>query len=113
MSAHIWGYVMRKLIFIFLLGLSINSFAETKSDGTYIAPNSVRGLCGELEKSIVSYNKAWVEANMLWADAFNKQKNNEIKFQSNNSDLVKKSLDDSVERWNKLDCTSIIYSKNK
>ena len=96
---------MRKILLVAFLffSLSLNCFAET----------SIRGLCGELEQTIVAYNKAWVENNKLWVDAINNKKPDQVKFHANNSDAVKKSLDDSVERWSKLDCTSIIYPKNK
>jgi hypothetical protein len=103
---------MKKILLI-IFSLSLNCFAETKLDGSYPAPASIRGLCGELEQSIVAYNKGWIESNRLWADAMNNRKSEQVKLHSNNSDAVKKSLDDSVDRWNKLDCTSIIYSKTK
>ena len=101
------------LIICFIFSTSLNCFADTKSVEKNLAPTSLKGLCIQLDQTIVAYNKAWVENNNLWADAINNKKPDQVELHSYNSDAVKKSLDDSVERWNKLDCTSIIYSKNK
>lgn len=103
---------MKKLIpFLSLLFVVTNAYSEMRQDGNYIAPTSVKGICQELEKSIVAYNKSWVESNKAWADAFNAKKKNDLNYLKNNSDLLKSSLDDVVGHWNKLECTSIIYQK--
>jgi hypothetical protein len=101
---------LASLLASFLI-LSLNGYAEMRQDGSYIAPTSVKGICQELEKSITAYNKGWVESNKAWADALNAKKTNDLSSLKNNSDLLKSSLDDVVGRWNKLECTSIIYQK--
>jgi hypothetical protein len=99
------------LALLITLFLSLNAFAEMRQDGSYIAPTSVKGICQELEKSIVAYNKSWVENNKIWADAFNARRKNDLSSLKSTSDSLKSELDDVVGRWNKLECTTIIYQK--
>ena len=101
---------LASLIASFLI-LSLNAYAEMRQDGSYIAPTSVKGICQELEKSITTYNKGWVESNQIWADAFNARKKNDLPSLKSTSDLLKSNLDDVIGRWNKLECTTIIYQK--
>ena len=99
------------LTLLITLFLSFNAFAEMRQDGSYIAPTSVKGICQELEKSIAAYNKGWVESNQIWADAINSRKKSDLSSLKSSSDFLKSELDDVVNRWNKLECTLIIYQK--
>jgi hypothetical protein len=103
---------MKKILpFLLLFLIATNAYSEMRQDGSYIAPTSVKGVCQELEKSIVAYNKSWVESNKAWADAFNAKKTNDLASMKNNSDLLKSNLDDVIGRWNKLECASILYPR--
>lgn len=104
---------MKKIILLTALAFSTPLMAETKADGKYIKPTSLKSICSELEKSIVSYNGAIADGGMLVVSEIDKrEKANKFIIDENKKlvEMLEKNLNDKEDRWRRLDCAIVLYS---
>lgn len=89
------------------LSFSSASFAETKADGKWHYPTSIKSMCIDTEQAIVAMYKAMVEVNSEMVA--NKGEDNKERMRI--SDHYKQSIVEYEGSWQRMGCASILYGK--
>ena len=107
------GMHMKKfsVLVIFLTTLLYNSaYAQVKADGKWYFPDSVKSMCVNYEQHLVSLFKKMIEQNREWVDPNSKT---DKSYYSQLDEAVKKGISETELSWERLGCSSILYSGKK
>lgn len=104
--------MLNRLAVVFALCLvpCSTAFAQTKADGKWYFPDSVRAMCIDTEQGLVAQFKALIEKNRDWLDPTSTSDKSDFR---QITDAMKQAIKEREITWERLGCVHILYGLDK